>query len=260
MASLVRAFLGRGVAEYGGRYEAWRELSAPLGDEKLEVHDESPVQVLRRGVRRCLNGRHARAGRSPRPGEVGAQRRTQRVDRPSTRGTLGRHPTNGPLQSGAAGRGTLSAGQADAHEDHRSAERAAVRKKGNALRGAAGDFGVSLSKLLQRSDRGTCWWLDVSTGRQVAASARGARKRQRPSPGWAETALRARFARRANRARAEGDAQNKPPTGPPRNTPGPRGSDPGCKEFGRCQGRVVYAIETSGVWNWRLPSGPWPRP
>ena len=131
--------------------------------------------------------RARRAVTSRQRGRSAAENRP--VDRASTRGTLGRHPTNGPLQSGAAGRGTLSAGQADAHEDHRSAERAAVRKEGNALRGAAGDFGVSLSKLLQRSDRGTCWWLDVSTGRQVAASARGARKRQRPSPGRAETAL-----------------------------------------------------------------------
>ena len=49
------------------------------------------VSGLRRGVRRCLNGRHARAGWSPRASEVGARGEPAlRVDRRSTRDTLSR--------------------------------------------------------------------------------------------------------------------------------------------------------------------------
>ena len=90
---LERALRGRCVVESGGRYEALREFSAPLGDEGLKGPYLTPVQVLRRGVRRCLNGRHARAGRSPRASEVGAPAENPPVDRASTRGTLGGHTT-----------------------------------------------------------------------------------------------------------------------------------------------------------------------
>ena len=46
------------------------------------------------GVRRCLNGRHARAGRSSRVSEVEAHAENRQVDGRSTHGTLGHHPTD----------------------------------------------------------------------------------------------------------------------------------------------------------------------
>ena len=48
-------------------------------------------------------GGHARAGRSPRASEVAAQRRTLRVDRPSTRVGIGRHPTDAGSAEGDRG-------------------------------------------------------------------------------------------------------------------------------------------------------------
>ena len=75
------------LAAHGGRHEALGEPAAPLGDEQLNVHG-----VLRGGdaeVRRSPDGGvRAQAGH-PAPAGPERQRRTRRVDRPSTRATMG---------------------------------------------------------------------------------------------------------------------------------------------------------------------------
>lgn len=53
-------------------------------------------------MRRCLSGRHARAGRSPRASEVGALAENRPVDRASTRDTLGRIDGPAPFRADAA--------------------------------------------------------------------------------------------------------------------------------------------------------------
>ena len=61
------------------------------------------VSGLRRGVRRCLDGRHARAGRSPRASEVEAPAKNRPVDRVSTRGTMAGHSTDAHVSRGPGG-------------------------------------------------------------------------------------------------------------------------------------------------------------
>ena len=66
--------LAQAGLEDGGPDESGWQGFAPLSDQQLKVHIDLLLRqvVADAGVRRCLNERHARAGRSPRRREVGA--------------------------------------------------------------------------------------------------------------------------------------------------------------------------------------------
>ena len=128
--------------------------------------------------RRCLNGRHARAGRSPRGSEVGAPAENRPVDRPSTRGTL--DATTDVCRCGIP-----------PPRSARPPERGCrVRARRGRLEIFASDGGRRVA------DPGEAAVTVPEGTRQttMAASPPGGRKRQRSLPERAETAPRARFA------------------------------------------------------------------
>ena len=90
--------LGWLAAHYGGRDEAVGELAAPLGDEGLKVHVGLLSGCRRRGSASVL-GQAACARRPVTSRQRGSQRqrRTLRVDRPSTHGSMGNEPTDGTV-------------------------------------------------------------------------------------------------------------------------------------------------------------------
>ena len=84
----------RPLAQDGVRDKAIGELAAPLGNEELKVHVVLRFRVATRSA--SVPERAARARRAVTSRQRGrSERRTRRVDRPSTRATLGRYRWTG---------------------------------------------------------------------------------------------------------------------------------------------------------------------
>ena len=136
------------------------------------------VLLFRHGVadaelRRCRDRRRARAGRSPRLARSEHQRRTLRVDGPSTHDRLGRIRRTGRLWSGVVDEPSCG-------RTRPPPERDGARNQADGNRAATGAVGISLGgvpkKAIMRPDAGH----PDSLLRRIAASASGGRKRQRP--------------------------------------------------------------------------------